>query len=266
MLSTNSIMETTFKTADIRLSARQKRREEAHFAKVRNAETSYIIQIRKIARQVGDLIRHYDPFTPQVIGELQEILYRYSQIIRPWAASTAARMIAEVARRDETAWARHGKDIGRSLRAEIASADLGDEVKRILKEQVHLIQGIPIEAGNKIQEYAREAVITGKRFKSITSDIQDTVAGMTWNRATLIGRTEVAKASSAIVQVRAQHIGSESYIWESVRDRDVRRMHKLLHGTPQRWDSPPIAEEQGQRHHPGEFPNCRCFANPIIPR
>jgi SPP1 gp7 family putative phage head morphogenesis protein len=91
---------------------------------------------------------------------------------------------------------------------------------------------------------------------------------MTLNRANLIGRTEVAKASSAIVQARAQYIGSDSYIWRSVQDADVRRMHRLLNGTVHRWDDPPIAEDpisKGIRHHPGEFPNCRCYAEPILP-
>jgi SPP1 gp7 family putative phage head morphogenesis protein len=257
-------MIQTYTTTDIKLTAAQRRREQAHFEKVRRAETTYAIQLRKIARHISDLINNFDLDEAVKIAQLQEILHRYSQIIVPWSGATAARMIAEVARRDETAWFRHAERIGRGIRKEIREAPIGPEVKRIQREQVQLITSLPIEAGNKVQELARKAVVEGRRYSTIIPEIQSMSSSMTLNRATLIARTEVAKTSSAITQVRARHIGVESYIWRTVRDNAVRRMHRRLEGTSHTWANPPVAEEQGQRHHPGEFPNCRCFAEPIL--
>jgi len=252
-------------TNDAWLSKRARAREHAYFEKVRNAETSYGIQLRKIAGHVGDLIKNYNPFHPGALSELEEILNRYAQILTPWAHSTSARMIAEVARRDETAWKNHSAEISRNLRQEIANAPIGPVVKQIQKDQVDLIKDIPIEAGNKIQELAREAMIKGQRFSDIVPEIQNQVAGMTKNRATLISRTETAKAATAITQARAKFIGSDTYTWRTARDKDVRLMHRRLEGTVQRWDDPPVAELNGTRHHPGDFPNCRCVAIPVIP-
>jgi SPP1 gp7 family putative phage head morphogenesis protein len=254
----------TYSTADIKLTPRQRRREQSHFEKVRKAELTYSIQLRKIARQVGEIISHYQPADARILPEIQDLLNRYSHIIRPWAASTATRMIAEVARRDETAWQRHSAEINRGLIQEVRSAPIGDEVRRILQEQVHLITDIPIKAGEEMQALARKAYIAGDRYETIIPKIQAKVSGMTRNRATLIARTETAKTASAFVQARAKYIGADTYIWRTVRDADVRPAHKRLEGTVHSWDAPPIAEEGGQRHHPGEFPNCRCFSEPRI--
>jgi SPP1 gp7 family putative phage head morphogenesis protein len=251
-------------TTDIKQTARQRRREESHFEKVRKAELTYSIQLRKIARQVSEIISHYQPLGLSALPEIQDLLNRYAHIIRPWAASNAARMIAEVSRRDETAWQRHSAEINRGLIQEVREAPIGDEVKRILQEQVHLITDIPIKAGEEMQALAHKAYLSGDRYQTIIPQIQAKVSGMTRNRATLIARTETAKTASAIVQARAKYIGADEYIWHTVRDRDVRRMHRLLEGSHHRWDTPPIAEEGGQRHHPGEFPNCRCYSEPII--
>jgi len=252
-------------THDVWLSRRQRAREHNHFEKVRKAELSYSISLRKIANHVGELIKAYNPFHPGAVSQLEDILGRYSQIIRPWAHATSARMIAEVSRRDETAWRKHSEDISRNLRKEIENAPIGPVVKQIQADQVELISSIPVQAGTKVQEMAREAMITGRRYEALVPEIQNTATDMTRNRATLIARTETGKAATAIVQARSKFIGVETYMWMSAGDRDVRPMHKRLHGTIQRWDAPPVAETNGAQHHPGDFPNCRCIAIPQVP-
>lgn len=247
-----------------KLTRRQRQRENDYFKKVKNAEVSYAIQLRKIAKQTNELIAGMSHEDPAQLPEVQDVLNRYSQIIKPWAHTQATRMIAEVSRRDEVAWRKHSQFISRNLHKEVEQAPIGPVLKDIHTRQIMYITNIPIEAGNKIMEMARQAVLDGDRYTSLIPQIQSEVAGMTTRRATLIARTEVGRASTALVRARAEYIGSHTYNWMSARDRDVRRMHKLLHGTVQRWDDPPVAEEQGQRHAPGEFPNCRCYASPIV--
>jgi SPP1 gp7 family putative phage head morphogenesis protein len=95
----------------------------------------------------------------------------------------------------------------------------------------------------------------GRRYADLVDMIRNTT-GVTVSRATLIARTETAKAQSAIVQARSQTLGIEGYIWRTVMDIDVRPEHQRLEGTFHRWDDPPVAEASGERHHPGAFPNC----------
>jgi SPP1 gp7 family putative phage head morphogenesis protein len=251
-------------TEDAWQSKAQRRRESLLWQKVRNAERSYAIQLRKIARHVGEIIRHYAIGDPAVVPEVESVLRQYAQIITPWAKATAARMIAEVSRRDQTAWQRYSQKISRNLHKEVADADIGEIVRQLQNDQVDLITSIPLEAAQRVQYLTQQYVLGGRRYDDLAGMIRDTT-GVTLSRATLIARTETAKASASLTQARAQHIGADSYIWRSVQDDAVRRMHRKLNGSVQRWDDPPEAEENGDRHHPGMFPNCRCFAEPVIP-
>ena len=50
---------------------------------------------------------------------------------------------------------------------------------------------------------------------------------------------------------------SNHYIWRSVRDENSRSEHAKRHGEIFSWDNPP------KDGHPGEAPNCRCWAEPL---
>lgn len=247
---------TSFPARDAdRLTRRQRAREAQYFEKVRRAETSYAIQLRRIARFVDDIVRQFEPGSAEAAVQIQQMLERYAELLRPWALSAGQRMIVEVARRDEQAWFKASQAVGRELRREIRETPIGNQVRRLLEDQVLLITSIPLDAAERVQQLTREYLSGGRRYAELVPMIQQT-GQVTINRATLIARTETAKAASALTQARARYVGAEAYVWRTARDRDVRAAHKRLEGTIHRWDTPPIAEEGGQRHHPGEFPNC----------
>ena len=251
-------------TQDIWRSKAQRRAESKHFEKVTTAERWYGVQLRKIARHVGEIIKHYRIGDPAVVPEVQSVLRSYSEVIRPWAKATGNRMIAEVNRRDYQAWKRTSQNMSRDLHKEVADAPIGEVVRKLQNDQVHLITSIPLEAAQRVQELTQEYVTQGRRYEDLVPMIMNTT-GVTLSRASLIARTEVAKAASSLVQARALHIGSTHYQWMTVQDIYVRKAHRELNGSTQSWSNPPIAEENGDRHHPGNFPNCRCWANPILP-
>lgn len=248
-----------------RLTPRQRAREANHFAKVRNAETTYATQLRKVARHVGDLVKalHNDN-DPSAVSTLLDTLRRYAAMLNPWASATAARMLAEVSRRDETAWMAASRSVGRDLRRELADAPIVDVVRALLAEQVHLITSLPLEAAQRVHDLTVEGLGTGRRYGDLRDQILRT-GHVTVSRATLIARTETARTASAFTQARARHVGAEAYVWRTANDRDVRKAHKQLANRVFRWDDPPVAEANGERHHPGQFPNCRCWAEPVLP-
>lgn len=272
----------TYGTTDAQ-SRRQRQREAEHFAKVLNSYHSYVSKLRRIARHVADIIRAYPPGDPTGVAEINRYLRDYASILRPWARATGALMVSEVSRRDYTAWVRHARLLNRELDKELLRGGTitGDLMRRIVDEQVDLITSIPLEAAQKIQDISQVYWTQGRRFEEglreeVLKERQSIAAKLlieginattqsVYNRATLIARTETAKTASAVTQSRAQYIGSTHYIWKTARDADVRPMHKRLEGTVHAWDDPPVAEENGDQHHPGEFPNCRCYASPILP-
>jgi SPP1 gp7 family putative phage head morphogenesis protein len=231
---------------------------------VRLAERSYGVALRKIARHVGHIIAGFPPGDEAALPDIRSSLEAYSRLLVPWAASTAERMVAEVSRRDRAAWARLSAAIGRDLKDEVDSTPVGVLFRSIRAAQVRLIASIPTEAAERVELLTRELVTGGRRYDEAVPMIRAS-GDVAASRATLVARTETAKAASALTQARALYVGSTHYQWMTANDKDVRPMHKKLRGTVHRWDDPPVAESNGVRHNPGEYPNCRCWAFPIIP-
>src|SRR5260363_200893 len=82
-------------------------------------------------------------------------------------------------------------------------------------------------------------------------------------RAYLIARTETSRAAMALTQARAQHVGSDGYLWRTAGDADVRPSHRRMNGEFVKWDAPPELDKW--IGHAGCVPKCRCTAEPAIP-
>lgn len=250
---------------------RESAKERAAFSRVRRAEKQYATQLRKVARHVGDIIRNHRPETSDGMAEIRAILAKYSEVIEPWAKVAAARMIADVGRRDLKAWEQNSQAMGRSLREEIANAPTGQFLRAKLAENVKLIKSLPTEAAQRVHNLTLEGINKATRASEIAEEIARS-GEVTIGRANTIARTEVSRTASGLVEARSRHVGSEGYIWRSVGDSDVRNKdgnpvgsHRLLNGKFIRWDSPPVASTSGDRYHAGCGPNCRCYPEPVLP-
>ena len=249
------------KTAD--LAPRETVRERRAFSDVRRAEARYATQLRSVASQIGAIVRGLAPDggvpDPDVV---ERALRSYSQILRPWAKSVGARMLADVQRRDWAVWKSLASDMSDAMRAELAAAPTGEALRRLLDEQVELITSIPLDAARRVHKLALEARTSGSRADTIVKEIMRS-GHVSKSRANLIARTEVARTASGLVQARATFAGSEGYIWRTVEDSAVRRSHKKMSGRFVRWDSPPTTD--GLIGHAGQLPNCRCYPEPVLP-
>lgn len=246
-------------TADAR---RDSRRQREAFRSVRNAEQYYAVQLRKVAGHITDLVRMFVPpvSSDETMSDdhsqtLQRALGRYSEALRPWAQILGQRMLMDVARRDERAWVTYTRDMGGAIREQIQNAPVGDALREFLDTQVELITSLPTDAAKRVHELVTGNIYTGARFSEVTAQLMRTGL-VTRSRANLIARTETARAASGFTMVRAQAVGSGGYVWRTVRDEDVRPMHRKLEGTFHRWDDPPVSGERGERAHAGMIYNC----------
>jgi SPP1 gp7 family putative phage head morphogenesis protein len=171
-------------------------------------------------------------------------------------------MLAEVAIRDEGAWAQMARSMSRALRDEIRNAPTGRVLQAALADQVTLITSLPIEAGERVHKLTLEGLETGARADTIAAEIMRT-SEVTQGRANLIARTEVSRTVSSLTQARAEHVGSTGYIWRTSQDSDVRPSHKKMSGKFVLWSDAPTLD--GLKGHAGALPNCRCFPEPVIP-
>ena len=251
--------------ADARRDTLRQRRE---FARARIAERAYGLRLRRLAEHIRDIIDGmFDPAAPHDTADIEAALNQYARLIEPWAGAVAESMLTDVMRRDAVAWLRQGRRLGRGLREEIASAPIGPAYQKLMREQVDLITSLPSEAAQRVHTLSTEAMLGGTRWEDISDDILAT-GEVTRARANLIARTETGRAHGTFTMVRAQHVGSEGYIWRTAGDEDVRRQHRRLEGTFHKWGEPPIASEPGQkemRYHAGAGPNCRCYCEVVLP-
>lgn len=193
---------------------------------------------------------------------LIKALHDYAQLLEPWARSVAGFMLADVARRNEQMFRQNAKDMGRQLRATITNSAITYPLQALQDEQVRLIKSLPLEAAERVHTLAVQSLSTSTRASELAKAIMAT-GHVTESRARLIARTETSRASSNLLQARAEYAGSEGYIWRTSGDMDVRDSHHKMEGRYVRWTSPPTLD--GMKGHAGCLPNCRCYAEPVFP-
>lgn len=239
------------------------------------AERDFSRAIKKVARAAGSIVdAHVDGVKITNEKQMQKALKDYAELITPWAQRQSAKLLEQVQKSNARAYANKSKAMGTALKLNVGETEVVEVARRLLNEQVALIKSIPLEAGLRAQRIAYEAVLSGTRAEAN----EDTIAelqkqlGLTTevaiSRAQLIAVTETARANAAINQSRAMAVGSGQYRWHNSGDGAVRHSHKMYKGKPLQgrifsWDSPPTLDD-GTKGHPGTFPRCRCFAEPVF--
>jgi SPP1 gp7 family putative phage head morphogenesis protein len=240
------------------------RKAQTRFTKSRRTEIDYARKLRSIARQVGVIVSGFAPNgvvqdQPMLVGALN----RYAEMIVPWAKTVASRMLYDIQRRDEAMWKEMGDEIGRNLKREIENAPLGRMMSEALEQQVTLIASLPREAARRVQDITLLMLSDSTRSSELRDEIMRT-GEVTKSRANLIARTEVARTATELTKARSEAAGVTHYIWRTSGDTDVRESHKKMNGKTFAFNAPPEVEP-GKHYHAGQFPNCRCYCEPIVP-
>jgi SPP1 gp7 family putative phage head morphogenesis protein len=248
------------------LAHRPKRRRGSIHA----IQMQYASRLRKVAAQVDVIVNGFSAQDPNAGARIASTLNRYAESLHEWAEKAARHMLIEAERREAKQWKMLTQELSRALRTELRSAPTGEVMRALLQEQVELVQSIPREVAQRVHELAQEGIVRGVRSGEIAKEIMRS-GEIAASRANLIARTETSRVAMAFTQARAQHIGSEEFIWRTAGDGDVRPGHKKLANKVFRWDSPPAIEEgDGKKKRiyyalPGCIFNCRCYAEPVIP-
>lgn len=159
------------------------------------------------------------------------------------------------------------------------SKHVSSELKRVISVDV----GLAIPNYSKMREkWADEGVELIKssdklraRINRVIKDNPDAsakalsrllreVTGIETRRAELIARDQILKAYGRQQELRQKRAGIKNYVWTSVKDSRVRKIHALLEGTVHSWGKPPVAAHNGVHSHPGQIYQCRCTPYPIL--
>jgi SPP1 gp7 family putative phage head morphogenesis protein len=240
----------------------KKKPKDGPFQKSKYIQAQYERSLRGVAREIGKLIRGYNPTSLDSVEKLRKALKAYSELIDPWARWVVGKMLDDAAKQDARSWKEHTRTMGENLRNQILNAPVGKDLELLMAQNVSLIKSLPIEAAERVHKIVIENLYEGRRKEGLIEEILKT-ENVTRSRATLIARTETARASSSLTQARAKSVGSEGYIWRTSRDLLVRKSHREMNGVMVKWDSPPKLDNMVG--HAGCLPNCRCYPEPTIP-
>jgi SPP1 gp7 family putative phage head morphogenesis protein len=136
-------------------------------------------------------------------------------------------------------------------------------MEKFRRENTNLIVSLAKDHIERVHKVLKDAG-AGTRVETVRKRIQEQT-GAVRSRAALIARDQVLSLNSDVTEARHRAAGVTEYVWRSSRDERVRQLHRELDGTRHRYDDPPVVDDRGNRGHPGQFWQCRCTAEPIIP-
>lgn len=130
-----------------------------------------------------------------------------------------------------------------------------EQFLRAFRHNVSLIKNLPQDIALDMERaYKRGTAFRGTEFaKELSSRLG--------KRARSIIRTESAKITSTLTQLRMQKLGLNAYIWSTSEDSRVRSSHSILDGVLFFWNDPPTINNY--QDHCGRFINCRCVPIPV---
>ena len=164
-----------------------------------------------------------------------------------------------------------GRAIQRALMQETTNTAIGQSISNIVAQNAQLIKTVPQDMAHKFAKLAQQRQFEGVRPDDITKEILEEAKHLEEYEARRIARTESAKASTALVQAKAEALDLDFYIWRTARDGErVRDSHQIMEDVICRWSDPPNPERLAGEpksygnYHPGGIFNCRCIALVII--
>lgn len=243
-----------------------KKKPRSKFDASRAIEIQFQRALMKIARASGAIVEsHVEGSGIRAQQEMMKTLKAYSEALTPWAKNQAKKLLNQTQKRldSDKAYKKAGNRISQLLSQEFVEREMDMIHQTLILEQVGLIKSIPLEAGERAILLVQEGFVGGRRANEIASELMKTTH-VTESRAKLIARTETARTSTALNLVRATSVGSTQYKWVTSDDGAVRPAHRKMNGKVFSWDKPPTLSD-GTTGHPGTFPNCRCYAEPILP-
>lgn len=147
--------------------------------------------------------------------------------------------------------------------------DLTPLIGDFVAENVALIRTVPQRYMEQVEGTVLRGVSNGTLARDIAAEITENTE-VARRRAQLIARDQVGKFYGQVAKARQQKLGSETYIWATVKDNRVRPEHEDREGVEYAW-TPEAAERLGVEYlppdeQPGQPPLCRCSPEPSFDR
>lgn len=137
--------------------------------------------------------------------------------------------------------------------------------RAVVAENVNLIKSIPREFLKDVESQVWTSVMHGGSMHELSTGIRKRY-GVTYRRAALIARDQIAKSTSVLENARRAELGITEAVWQhSHAGKEPRRTHLKMDGRRYKiakgmWDA-----DEGKFVQPGELINCRCTSRSVMP-
>ncbi len=168
------------------------------------------------------------------------------------------------------------KDLAEQFNGTIAGIDVIEVSAKVTQEMAvnlnrELTENLDLSIKNFVQSEIPKlrAEVEANAFAGFRADrlaeIIQQKYGVTKRKAAFLAEQETSLLVSKYREQRYRAMGSRRYVWSTSHDERVRPDHKVLNGTTQSFDLPPVTNRKtGARNNPGEDFRCRCVAMPVI--
>jgi SPP1 gp7 family putative phage head morphogenesis protein len=237
------------------------------------AEASLVLLVQRAWRQAEPGVKRavvaaLAEDDPKLLAGAKQALERAvsSDVIRRTVRRAAERIVGDLRRQVQallpatmTVPADAAEELVRSwerdLLTQLRDLFIGEAVSTDSTEE--RVDGVMRSILTRVRQAASRARAT---TESVIGAARETVGAVT-RRVVSVARGLLGQANQAVQQA----VGITEYQWITKSDDRVRPGHVKLHGTIQKWSSPPITDAKGHRAHPGQERNCRCLAMPVVP-
>ena len=212
--------------------------------------------------------------TPDYVLRAFASLSKNAAVVEDIALRIAARMVTQLRVANARSWreaaakSSRGREIYLLLQREKRTS-VGGRLRELVAENSRLISSIPEALRQDVNLEIARLEGEGERPGYVAAYLRRRIPELTKNRAALIARTEVGKASTSLTRARAENLDIPGYQWQTSRDSRVRPSHRLMQGVLVLWDDPPspealAGEKSVGRYNAGGIYNCRCDSYPLV--
>ena len=193
---------------------------------------------------------------------------KFAVIFRDASRPLAERMVGQAAKASAARLGQSLKELsgGVSIRTDILkSGPVAEIVKASIADNVGLIKSIPAQYLDDVRGAVMRSITSGNGLADLVPYLERE-RGVTERRARNIALDQTRKAYQSINAERMKAAGIKKFEWiHSGGGQKPRPLHVRMSGNVYSYDDLPVIDERtGERGIPGQAPNCRCTARPVL--